>query len=329
MTYLEEIVGQVRAWDDARTRSQQTTVGWSGIYGCRSWLGYVLSEEWETEDPDKWRAIAGTALHEWLQKLREPVIPRDEIVTFELALEYRGVPGHADEVNWTRGEITDYKFPSLKSAKLWHDPEVQAERLIQPQGYAAAIVGSDQWKTMAPKPDEALVRIMIAPVDGTFEDWFTIEVPFDRKIADDVVDRYDQVRVSVARGEALPKDKPVWFCRKFCEFASLCRGETDQYSRRLEEITDAELAAAVERYGLATEVMRAAIKDRDDVRPLIEGLRGTARGFKVFMSKPGGRDRWVMDEDEVRRWFTARDLEVPMRQADGKRPSLYVIRENE
>ncbi len=326
MAYVDNVVAEARAWDNARARSQQQEVGWSGIYGCRAWLGFILAQEWATEDTDTWRAIAGTALHEWLQEVRSKGAPRDEIIAFELPVEYRDIPGHVDEVNFTRGEITDYKFPSLKSARLWRDPEVQAERLIQPQGYAAAIVNSPQWKTHC-KPDVTpLVRILIAPVDGTFDDWFAIEVPFDQAVADAAVERYEEVQLMQVKGEPLPKDKPIYFCRSWCEFFSACRGNDTEPSF-LPEITDPYYAAAIEQYGLASEAIHAGYKTRDQLRPVLEGLRGRARGFKVFMSRPKARDKWVIDEDAAREALAAHGLDMPMKQADGKKPSLYVLRE--
>jgi hypothetical protein len=325
MAYVDEVVEQARAWDNARARSQQQEVGWSGVFGCRAWLGFILAQEWATEDVDTWRAIAGTALHEWLQDVRGKAM-RDEMVAFELAVEYKGIPGHVDEVNFTRGEITDYKFPSLKSARLWDDPDVQDQRFIQPQGYAAAIVGSRVWRDHAPDPDHATVRILCAPVDGTFSDWKTYERRFDRSVADAAVHNYEEVQLMHARGEPLPKDKPLHFCRRFCEFYSACRSD-DAEPSSLPEITDPYLAAAVERYGLASEAIHAGYKTRDELRPVLDGLRGRARGFKVFMSRPKARDKWVIDEDAIREAFAERGLQVPMKQADGKKPSLYVLRD--
>lgn len=326
MAYADDIIAEVRTWDDARARSQQVEIGWSGLHHCRAWMGFKLAREWETEDTDTWRACAGTALHEWLQGVREKAAPRDHVIAFELPVNYGGIPGHVDEVNFTLGEITDYKFPSLKSARLWRDPEVQEERLTQPQGYAAAIVGSERWRTFAPFPDRATVRILIAPVDGTFADWFTIERDFDRSVADAAIDRYEQVQAMQAAGEALPKDMPYHFCERFCEFFTACRG-ADHEPEKLPLIEDPYLAAAVEQYGQASDAIHAGYKVRDQLRPILEGLRGRARGYRVFMGKPRGRDKWVIDEDAVREMFTRRGLEVPMKQANGKKPSLYVLPE--
>jgi hypothetical protein len=45
------------------------------------------------------------------------------------------------------------------------------------------------------------------------------------------------------------------------------------------------------------------------------------------MSRPKARDKWVIDEDAIREAFAERGLQVPMKQADGKKPSLYVLRD--
>lgn len=330
MSYLTEAIQQVQAWDDARPRSQQTEVGWSGVYGCRAWLGFMAAGEWATEDTDTWRACAGTALHAWIQDIRGDATTEDD-VEFEVPLNYRGIPGNSDEVNWTRGEITDYKFPSLKSARLWADPEVLDERFTQIQGYAAAVMETQRWKNRFGDSDrEPLTRFLICPVDGTFADWVTYERPFDRAVADLAADRYAEVKAVVALRQAgmvsepLPKDKPLHFCQRFCEFFSLCRGGDKPDVG--EEITDPMLASAVERYGLAREQIAGSYKTCDELRPMVEGLKGHARGWRVWYATPG-RDQWEPDMDTIRADYEQQGLTVPMKQKNGGKPALYVKRE--
>ena len=327
MSYLTEAVRQVQAWDDARPRSQQAEVGWSGVYGCRSWLGFMAAGEWATEDTDTWRACAGTALHAWIQDIRAQHTGSDHI-EFEVPLKYQDIPGNSDEVNWTKGEITDYKFPSLKSARLWADPEVLAERYTQIQGYCAAAVKDPRWKaTGTPR-----VRFLICPVDGTFADWRVYETDFDAAVADLAADRYAEVKAITALRQAgmvtdpLPKDKPYHFCQRYCEFFSLCRGGDKPDVG--EEITDPLLASAVEQYGLAREQINAAYKVCDELKPMIDGLKGHARGWTVWYSVPR-RDQWEPDMDEIRAEYERHGLALPMRQKNGGKPSLYVRRERQ
>jgi hypothetical protein len=57
----EETAGLFRAWDAARPRTQQKTLGWSDISDCRARLGYELRGTWPTDETDTWRAVVGTA----------------------------------------------------------------------------------------------------------------------------------------------------------------------------------------------------------------------------------------------------------------------------
>ena len=323
-TYLDEVIMQARDDDAARPRSSQTRIGWSGMADCRSYMGFKMQDEWGTDDDDNWRAIAGSALHTWMHQLRSwGTHEAGEEASFELDVSYGGIPGHVDEVNWTRGEVTEWKFPKLSSARVWDDPDVLEEKFVQPQGYAAAIADSAKWQGLHPDKDP-LVRMLVAPVDGSFDDWRIYERDFHRQTADDALARYRDVVDAIAQGLPLPKDKPWFFCERFCEFFTLCRGGTKD--DELSEITDPELAAAVERYGLANEQESMARKVKEELSPQIRGLRGTARGWKINLTRPGA-GRMVYDERAIEATFNASGWEIPLIPVKGKPASLRVTRE--
>lgn len=323
--YLDDAIRDVRAWDASRERSMQTEIGVSDLAdSCRAYIGFRLRGDEPTEVRDHWRASAGTALHAWFTELRRAAAAeRGEVADFDVETEYRGVRGHADEVAYSRGEVIDYKFPSSKSAGLWDDPEVQSERFTQVHLYGAAIIATPKWRALAPDPDAMTVRILVAPVDGTFGDWVSYDMPLDISAADEAIERYQEVQRDVQAGVAPQRDKPFFWCSRFCEFFSACRPQSQQVIR-YDEITDDELAAAIERYGLATEMAREAARTKEALFPLLNGMRGTARGWNVRMSKPG-QDRWVLDEDEVRRHYEQRGEPVPLVKKEGRR--AYVIAE--
>lgn len=307
--YLAEVTAQAAEWDAARDRSQQTEIGWSAVAGCRRHMGYRLDGEWATDDSDSWRAIAGTALHAWLGEVRSAALEAaGKEAYFELECSYKGIPGHADEVIVDDRQVTDWKFPAKASAELWHDPKVLAEKMIQPHGYGAALL--DQ---LGGDPSQITVRLLVAPVDGKFSDWWMHEEPLDLDIADAAAMRVAEVHDMRADGLELPRDKPAWWCSQWCEFASLCRpglAERDE-DEDLPEINDEELAAAVEAYGLAKERASEAEAVKKRLRPLIHGLRGTARGWRVTTSPPGYAG-WTQDSAQIDRDYAASGLEVPM-----------------
>ncbi len=160
------------------------------------------------------------------------------------------------------------------------------------------------------------------PVNGTFADWRCYERPFDRLVADMALHRYQNVIEAVDAGEELPRDKPPWWCERFCEFFSACRGGEPP---QLEEITDPELAAAIERYGLASEAESAAKQVKRELHDLIDGAAGTARGFRTYRTR-GGADDLVPDDEKMARTLEDMGRMVPYRRKPGRPAHQRVVR---
>src|SRR5258706_177138 len=325
--YLDRVISGVRRWDDARMRSQQRDVGVSDLVGCRSELGFILRGDEPSDDRDNWRAVAGTALHSWLSNLRlYETAETGEKASFEMEVSYRSLTGHVDEVNFSRGEVTDYKFPSKRSALVWDDPDVQAERFVQVHVYGAAVRQTDMWKALAPNPDEMLVRMLIAPVDGTFSDWVSYEMPLDIETADEAIDRYEEVKSLVAANMDLPRDKPWFWCSRYCDFFTACRGGGYGPAIVYPEITDEEVAAMVERYGQAVGQARQADQVKKALAPQLAGVRGSARGGNVQMGRAGS-DRGGPGVDAIAETFPPRNETVPLMKKEGRAAYVIVHRE--
>jgi hypothetical protein len=323
MDYVDEIIAEARRLDAARMRSQQREIGGSDLPGCRSEMGFLLRGDPPSDERDNWRAITGTAMHAWLSNLRlYQTAEAGEKASFDLEVNYRGITGHADEVNFSRGEVTDYKFPSKRSALIWDDPDVQAERFVQVHVYGAAVMQTGMWKALAPDPDKMTVRMLVCPVDGGFDSWVAYEMPLDLEAADEAIDRYLRVQADVAANMDLPRDKPWFWCSRYCEFFTACRGGGYGPAITYPEIHDEEVAAMVERYALAVEQAREAARIKEALAPELAGIRGTARGWNVRMSRPGS-DRWVPDMETITEIFETRHETVPLKKVPGR--AAYVI----
>ena len=204
MTFLDDVIKLAKDHDATRPRSQQVSVGWSEVGGCRAYLGYRLDGAWASDETDTWAAQRGTAIHAYL----ETVITGPGIRT-EIDTEYRGIPGHADIV--TADALWDFKTTSLASSRMWAaDHSLLRQKRVQIHGYAAGLVDAGEL------PPDATVGLLVVPVDGTFRDWWSYEEPFDRALADEGADRLQQVRDLMAAGEPLPKDKPMTWCSNWC-----------------------------------------------------------------------------------------------------------------
>jgi hypothetical protein len=310
VSWIDDLIKQVRDYDADRPRSQQVKVGWSEVGGCRAYLGYRLADAWPTDDTDSWGAQRGTAIHEYLERITAAPGIRVEVDT-----EYRGIPGHADIVG--PDFVGDFKTTSLASSRMWADsPDVMLQKRIQAHGYAAGLVDAGDL------PADATVRLIVIPVDGTFADWWCYEEPFNRSLADMGADRLDEVRGLMAAGEPLPKDKPWNWCMSWCQFASVCRDTTPPET---EVITDLELVAAVGRYGKTTQQITRLYKEKDGLAETIRGLRGTAGEWRISLSKPG-EAKEVLDEDVIRADYERRGVDLPVTEKPGAAPRLNVMR---
>lgn len=314
MTWIEQAIGAMRAFDASRPRSLQVSVGWSEVGGCRAAIGYRLDGAFATDEPDSWAAQRGTSIHEYAGPILAKMFAGYRL---EIDTEYRGIPGHADLVG--PGDCTDLKTTTLANSKLWADDHsLLRPKRIQVHGYAAGLVDAGEL------PADCTVRLLVIPVDGTFADWWAYEEPFDRSLADEGADRLGQVEAMLEAGETLPKDKPYAWCETWCQFFSLCRDPAE--AREMAEITDPELAAAVAAYGEANARYSAADKEKKRLAPVVRGLRGvTADGWRVSLGRAGD-DKDVLDEDVVRADYEARGLPVPMTTKPGNAARMSVTR---
>ena len=312
--FLDGIIKHVRDYDASRPRSLQAEPGWSEVGGCRAYLGFRLDGAWESDETDSWGATRGTAVHKYLETIFSDLPGfRTEVTT-----RYRGIPGHADLVLIDDTSVTDWKTTKLVNSRLWQSsPEVLWEKRVQANGYAAGLVEAGEL------PEDALVRIAVLPVDGTYADWWCWEETFDRAIADWGADRLEQVRADQAAGVSLAKDKPYPYCREWCGFFSLCRAQDDPDAA--EEITDPEYAAAIAAYGEAAQQVTALGKEKDRLADLIRGLRGTAGEWRISLSKSGD-PKTVLDEDAVADFYAQRGQAVPVIVRPGNAPRLSVTR---
>jgi hypothetical protein len=311
MTFLDDTIKLVRDRDATRPRSTQAAVGWSEVGGCRAHMGYRLDGTWASDEPDNWAAIRGTAIH----GLLEQILGSRPGIRTEITTSYRGIPGHADLIV-DEDSVTDHKTTSLVNAKRWaEDHSLLRQKRIQVHGYAAGLVNDGVL------PRDCTVRLLIIPVDGTFEDWWAYEEPYNQALADEGVARLEDVRERLAAGESLPKDMPYQWCSRFCEFFSVCRSQDDP--RAGEEITDPEFVSAIAAYGEAVKAETAAKKVKEGLAPQLRGLYGTAGGWTIGMSRQGA-PKEVPDEDAMAAFFEAQGLPVPMTTKPGRSASLNV-----
>lgn len=319
--YLDETVALAAHWDATRARSLQTALGVSELAGCRSAIGFKLRGVWESDKTDTWRAIVGTVMHDWLTERRRAANPR---LLFDRRVEYRGTGGHPDEVDPDADRVAEWKFPRLSTSYLWQDdPEAFWPKRAQAHTYAAALVDAG---ILTP---DCTVVVCVMPVDGSYADWWTHEEPFDRAIADAAANRRTEVETLIVEDQPIPRDKPFVWCEQYCEFFTLCRGQSK--APEFEQITDPEIGGAVRLYGELLEQIRPLETRKKEIAKEIRGLRGTVgdpdagEAWRVTMTQPTG-EKLVDDLDAIRAEYADRGVTVPQKSVPTSSPSLRVTK---
>lgn len=200
-------------FDKQRARSQQTTIGWSEIGGCRKRAGYRFAGYEPTNESASMQAMLGSAIHEAVNQAVNTIANGSYLTESEI--EFAGIPGHLDRFHFESKTLVDVKSTSsrwLEHIKL-NGPDDPHK--MQLAGYAAGLVKAGH--------DVQRVRIdYIARDTGEEYNWPTLEgVGFSPTWVREAVAWIKQVKE--ADLSMLPRDymPDSAFCKN-CPFRDPC-----------------------------------------------------------------------------------------------------------
>lgn len=182
-------------------RSLQREVGPSEIGGCRRKVWHRLQGTPSVNPTLGMAAFMGTAIHEKIER-RLADMSDDRFIS-EIEVEFDGLKGHVDLYDTVEREVIDWKTITLKK-KRWFPSEQQWTQvhvyglLLTENGY--------------PVDRVSLVGI---PRDGNERDVSVVSQQWDRVVAEGALEWLADVR---AREVAPEPEKPVSFCRDYCQF---------------------------------------------------------------------------------------------------------------
>lgn len=270
----EKLAGELRtavhAYESERDKqSAQGIMGVSDIGHCREHSRLLVAETVFSDDPSKWAAFVGTAIGDKLEHVVQDLFPTAKTgieitVTLPSGLQ---LLGHPDLVTPT-GVLDLKTVDGLTSVKRG-GPSIQQQ--FQRHLYAAGLIqdGSlpedcwvgNAWFDRSARSD--MPHVQVESYDPTWllraDEWL------------------DDVLYAHKHGQEAPKDQPMEFCAKCCEFYSICRGE-DAYRDREGggRIEDPQLLDAVYAYVEAREAKKDAEKQMADAQRMLADTRGVA-----------------------------------------------------
>jgi hypothetical protein len=266
--------------DNARARSQQKTVGVSGLGGCRRSVWHTLQGHVGTNVTDNLAAIMGTAIHNTIEQAFA-----NSGALIEHRVEIEGYPpATIDYFDPVAGEVVDWKTIKLSGIPYF----ISQQKIWQVQCYGYLMMKAGY--------DVKTVTLVGIPRDGGSADIIVRSFAFDPTIAEDAFAWLEDIK---ARTEApAPERDATSWCSKYCKFyGELCGGIPKNLSG--EAITDPEIEKAVQDYVDFGDEIKILEARRDGAKARLEGVTGvTMSGLKVGWSQVKGRE--TPDTDAIK-----------------------------
>jgi hypothetical protein len=291
----ELIRAAIEAREQWSPRGQQIESGASQTFSCRAETQLRLAGVPKSNPRVGLRAIVGTAVHSYLEK----IVPRfDDSVLSEQKYLYRGTPATVDLI--VSPELWDYKTTTKdKLAAIRRDGPTARQRGQIHLGAAAAREAGVVVEH---------VGLLFIPVDSNdLDDIWAWSEPFSQDLADQAADFHQEQReLAEANREAggVPdlnglRDEPTHFCEAFCAWVDICRGPS-----RTPVATDPALIDLAQRYMTAKiEADEAYARVRYYKEQLQQAPAMVVDGYKLAWSGGNAKSETVVDIEELKRSF--------------------------
>ena len=190
------LINQVVEYSTWSPRSQQTMIGASEIgTPCSRKLAYkLLDVDPVNTDTDSWPAIVGTSVHYYLERAfkKHPDYMTEVKVTLE-----PWTKGTADLVHVPSKTVIDHKVVGSTALKNYKRNGMSQQYRVQLNTYALGL------RLQGVEIEN--IAIMFWSRSGMMRDAFSITEPYDEKLVDETLARFDAIKEMTAMGvQALP-----------------------------------------------------------------------------------------------------------------------------
>lgn len=279
------ISGALKAHMDGSSRSKQAAdgiLGPSDIGFCRNKAALMTKGVAATDDPPKWAAAVGTALHNYIEAAIKEAHPDWLVGSIDGIRVTASLPsgaeisGHPDVVVPSANAVLDIKtvdgFQWIKregtSLQHKYQRHLYAMGLIQAQildGSKPVLVGNIYFDRSGKEPEPlVLVEDMDPTLTAEIDSW-----------VQDVI-------YSVNHGEDASRDVPAAVCERICSHYTACRGGLETYEA--EFIDNPELLSAVDMYVQGRDMKKEGESMQKAAQALLDGVNGSTGTYQV---------RWV------------------------------------
>lgn len=275
----------LKAHMDGSSRSKQAAdgiLGPSDIGFCRNKAALMTKGVPATDDPPKWAAAVGTALHNYIEAAIKEAHPDwlvgsiDGIRVTATLPSGAEISGHPDIVVPSANAVLDIKtvdgFQWIKreGTSLQH----KYQRHLYAMGLIQAGILDDT------KP--VLVGNIYFDRSGKEPEPLVLVEDMDPTLTPEIDSWVQDVIYSVNQGEDASRDVPAAVCERICSHYTACRGGLETYEA--EFIDNPELLSAVDMYVQGRDMKKEGESMQKAAQALLDGVNGSTGTYQV---------RWV------------------------------------
>lgn len=264
-------------------QSAEGILGPSDIGFCRQKAALMIKGVPQTDNPPKWAAAVGTALHNYIEAAIKKAYPDwlcgsiDHIEVTATLPSGAEIKGHPDIVVPASNAVLDIKtvdgFEWVKRSGTSQQHKYQ--RHLYAMGLLQAGILDDS------KP--VVVGNIYFDRSGKQSEPLVLVEDMDPTLTDEIDSWVQDVIYAVKHGEDASRDIPAAVCEKICSHFTACRGELG-----IEEgtilIEDPDLLSAVDMYVEARDMSKQADQMKKEAQGLLAGINGSTGTYQV---------RWV------------------------------------
>lgn len=279
------VMGALSAQESATPRTQQSRegiLGPSDIGFCRQKASLVSKQVQPTDNPPKWSAAVGTALHTYIEaaiqnNLGWKVGSIDHIRTTATLPSGAQISGHPDIVVVESNAVLDIKTVNGFEWIRRNGPS-QSHR-YQRHLYAMGLV---QGGVLTPdKP--VIVGNIYFDRSGKDPDPVVFVEEMDNELTSEIDQWVEDVIYAVANGQDASRDVAAAVCEQICDFFTVCRGSL-QVNEEQEVITDEYLLSAIDMYVDGRETENKGKQMKKEASQMLSNINGLTPTHQI---------RWV------------------------------------
>lgn len=276
-----EISDALAAFMAESPRSKQSAdgiLGPSDIGFCRQKAVLTIKQIPETDNPPRWSAAVGTAIHNYVEQALKDRWPSwmvgsvDGVETTTLLPSGVEIKGHPDVIVPNDNLVLDIK--TVDGFAWVRRQGTSLQHKYQRHLYAMGLV---QMGILSEK--NLLVGNIYLDRSGKEPNPYIIIEEFDPTLTAEIDSWIDDVIYAVKHNEDSSRDVAPPVCERICSHFTYCRGGLPDYDAEM--IEDDELIHAVEMYVQARDMEKEAAEIKKEAQSRLAGVSGNTATHQV------------------------------------------------